>query len=147
MLFGELHRLLEQANLGSGTEAALIQGRQLIQVRLSQLSLEPQTSWEALLAEEANPTERSLKAQLSPNAVRFAERVRLAGDCSSCDGFNSSSPFRACEPATTTIKLMNRVLPKARMIDRIKDEQQRDNPLAQAIAQSPSRNEIQVTRV
>jgi hypothetical protein len=67
MLFGELRRLLERANLGSGTEAALVQGRQLIQVRLSQLSLEQQTDLEALLAEEeANPAEKSSRMQLSP---------------------------------------------------------------------------------
>jgi hypothetical protein len=67
MLFGELHRLLERANMGSGTEAALVRGRQLIQGRLSQLSLEQQTDLEALLAEEeANPAEKSSRMQLSP---------------------------------------------------------------------------------
>lgn len=67
MLFGELHCLLERANLGSGTEAALVQGRQLIQVRLSQLSLEQQAYLKSLLAEEeANPAEPLLRTQLRP---------------------------------------------------------------------------------
>jgi hypothetical protein len=65
ILFGELRHLLERADLGSGTEAALVQGRQFIQARLSQLSLEQQEFFEALLAEaEANSAEKPLRSQL-----------------------------------------------------------------------------------
>lgn len=65
ILFGELRHLLEQADLGAGTEAALVQGRRFIQARLSQLSLEQQEFFEALLAEaEANSVEKPLRSQL-----------------------------------------------------------------------------------
>jgi hypothetical protein len=65
MLFSELRYLLEQANLGSGTEAAFVQGRQLIQTRLSQLGLDQQKYFEALFAEqEANLAEKPLRSQL-----------------------------------------------------------------------------------
>lgn len=66
ILFSELRDLLERANLGSGTEAALTQGRQSIQVRIAQLSPEQQEYLEALLAEEeANPAEKPLRSQLN----------------------------------------------------------------------------------
>ncbi|MBD2094481.1 hypothetical protein H6F90_04865 [Trichocoleus sp. FACHB-591] len=67
ILFGELRHLLERANLGAGTEAALAQGRQSIQARVAQLSSEQQKYLEALLAEEeSNPAEKPLRLQLNP---------------------------------------------------------------------------------
>jgi len=66
ILFGELRHLLERANLGSGTEAALVRGRQLIQDRLSQPSLEQQEFLDSLLAEEeVNLAEKPFREQLS----------------------------------------------------------------------------------
>lgn len=70
ILFQELHTLLEQANLGSATEAAFVKGRELIGQRLTHVSPEQQTYFEALLAEEAATSEsRPLRAQL-PQVLR-----------------------------------------------------------------------------
>lgn len=67
ILFSELRHLLERANSGSGTEAALVQGRQSIQACVAQLSSEQREYLEALLVEEeANPAEKPLRSQLKP---------------------------------------------------------------------------------
>jgi len=66
ILFNELHVLLQQADLGSATEAAFVRGRQLIQVQLSQLSSEHQAYFEALVVEDATTSENHpLRSQLT----------------------------------------------------------------------------------
>lgn len=65
MLFSELRILLNQANLGSGTEAALTEGRQLVRARLQHLTPQQQQYFEALIAEDATLSEnKPLRTQL-----------------------------------------------------------------------------------
>ncbi len=64
VLFTELRYLLEQQNLGADIEAALVQGRQLVQARAGQLSLEQQEYFETLFIEkEANLVKKLLRPQ------------------------------------------------------------------------------------
>ncbi len=65
LLFGELRILLKMADLGAGMEAALTEGRQLIRARLQHLTPEQHQCFEALMVEDATPSEdQPLRAQL-----------------------------------------------------------------------------------
>lgn len=51
LLFGELERLLDEVDFGSGTEAAYTRGRQLIVERMQSLSSEQEASLNSLLVD------------------------------------------------------------------------------------------------
>lgn len=65
LLFGELRALLEKADLGAGTEAALTEGRRLLRARLQQLTSEQHQYFAALIAEDETISEdKPLRVQL-----------------------------------------------------------------------------------
>jgi hypothetical protein len=64
LLFGELKRLLDQVNFGSGTEAAFGRGRQLIFGRMQSLSLEQETALNQVLADSVKLSPDQVQAQL-----------------------------------------------------------------------------------
>jgi hypothetical protein len=70
IIYTELQMMMSQANLGAGTEAAIVEGRQRIHDKLAQLSEEQQSFFDALIAEELSaplnrPVRGQLKAQIS----------------------------------------------------------------------------------
>lgn len=64
LLFGELKRLLDEVDFGSGTKAAWVRGRQLIFERLQSLRPEQQVRFDALLADAGTLPPPQLQAQL-----------------------------------------------------------------------------------
>jgi signal transduction histidine kinase len=70
LLFTELEVMMNQANLGAGTEAAIVEARQCIHEKLDHLSEEQKSYFDALVAEELStplnrPIHNQLKAKIS----------------------------------------------------------------------------------
>jgi hypothetical protein len=65
ILFTELKVIMNQANLGAGTEAAILEARRRIHEKLEHLSEEQQSFFDALVAEKLlSPSNKSIHAQL-----------------------------------------------------------------------------------
>ncbi len=70
ILFAELKIMMNQANLGSGTEAAIVEARQRIHQKLDHLSEEQKKFFDTLVTEElsasaSTPIRAQLRAKLS----------------------------------------------------------------------------------
>jgi hypothetical protein len=70
ILFSEIKTMMNQANLGSGTEAAIVEARQRIHQKLDHLSTEQKSFFDALVAEELSasstkPIRAQLRAEIS----------------------------------------------------------------------------------
>jgi hypothetical protein len=65
LLFVELEAMMNLANLGAGTEAAIVEARRRIHDQLAQLTAEQQSFFEALVAEELlKSIDKPLRSQL-----------------------------------------------------------------------------------
>jgi hypothetical protein len=65
ILFTELKVMINQANLGAGTEAAILEARRRIHEKLEHLSEEQQSFFDALVAEKLlSPSNKPIHAQL-----------------------------------------------------------------------------------
>jgi hypothetical protein len=70
LLFVELETMMNQANLGAGTEAAILEARRRIHDKLDYLSAEQQTFFDALVAEELSaPPNKPIHDQLRTKMV------------------------------------------------------------------------------
>jgi hypothetical protein len=70
LLYTELETMMNQANLGAGTEAAIVEARQRIHEKLDHLSEEQKSYFDALVNEESSaplnrPIHNQLKAKIS----------------------------------------------------------------------------------
>lgn len=64
LLYGELKRLIEEVDFGSGADAAFVQGRKLIYERLNRLSLEQAASLNALVNDSTTLPLPQIQVQL-----------------------------------------------------------------------------------
>jgi hypothetical protein len=70
LLFVELEAMMNQANLGAGTEAAILEARRRIHDKLDYLSAEQQSFFDALVAEELSaPPNKPIHDQLRTKMV------------------------------------------------------------------------------
>jgi hypothetical protein len=70
LLFVELETMMNQANLGAGTEAAIVEARQRIHKKLDHLSEEQKSFFDALVAEELSaPPNKPIHDQLRAKIV------------------------------------------------------------------------------
>jgi hypothetical protein len=70
LLFVELETMMNQANLGAGTEAAILEARRRIHDKLDYLSAEQQSFFDALVAEELSaPPNKPIHDQLRTKMV------------------------------------------------------------------------------
>jgi hypothetical protein len=70
LLFVELETMMNQANLGAGTEAAIVEARQRIHKNLDHLSEEQKSFFDALVAEELSaPPNKPIHDQLRAKIV------------------------------------------------------------------------------
>ncbi len=70
LLFPELEMMMNQANLGAVTEAAIVEARQRIHEKLNHLSEEQKSFFEALVAEELSASSnKPIHAQLRAKIV------------------------------------------------------------------------------
>jgi hypothetical protein len=65
LLFTELETMMNQSNLGAGTESLIVEARQRIHENLDHLSEEQKSFFDALVAEELSaPSNKPIHAQL-----------------------------------------------------------------------------------
>jgi hypothetical protein len=76
LLFVELETMMNQANLGAGTEAAILEARRRIHDKLDYLSAEQQSFFDGLVAEELSaPPSKPIHDQLRAKMVSLLSAV------------------------------------------------------------------------